>query len=230
MNNITLRNRKSEPGIFPDAAATAEKATLIAGRKQIQAIYFGFDPVTYQNDLVLRTERNYVFLPLNIPLELAGGVWSAHVFLRLYRAQKQLSTFLNAVGKVLKADAVDRCLYGPYLDGELFSDEELYHYDQETVSLCIALQKQFRETYKKQLEDKRWFDNWTEYHNQGFSYRYLPSMVIGRAIDELYRQRTMLEENNCWQEVRNTISRLQAQCPYVKFQESPDWSDSQDFG
>lgn len=210
MNETTMTTNEIRPGNFPDIAATAIKASLIAGREQIQAIYFGFDPVTYQNDLVLRLESGYAFLPLNIPLELAGGVWSAHVFLRLYRAQKQLSAFLAALGRALNAEAVDRCLCGPYLDGALFSDEELYHYSQETVSHCDALQQQFRETYKEQLEEARHFDNWTEYHNQGFSYRYLPSMAIGRAIDELYRKRPLLEENHYWQEVKAVIVQLQA--------------------
>lgn len=75
MNKITINPGKFEPVVFPDVAATAEKAALIAGQERIQAIYFGFNPVTYQNDLVLRMETGYyAFLPLNIPLELAGGV------------------------------------------------------------------------------------------------------------------------------------------------------------
>lgn len=208
MNEITLRASEYRPNIFPDVAATAINASLIAGRKRILAIYFGFNPVTYQNDLVLRTGTGYVFLPLDVPLELAGGVWSAHVFLRLYHAQKQLSAFLAALGRALNTEAVDRCLYGPFLDSELFSDNETYRYSRETICQCSAFQQQFRETYKMQLEDARRFGNWTEYHNQGFSYRYLPSMAIGRAIEELYRQRPLLEGNNYWQEAKAVISQL----------------------
>lgn len=132
------------------------------------------------------------------------------MFLRLYRAQKQLSTFLAALARALNTEAIDRCLYGPYLNAELFSDEEPYHYSQETVSHCATLQQQFRETYKIQLEEAHRFSSWAESHNQGFVYRYLPSMVIGKAIEDLYCQRPLLEENNYWQEVSSVISRLQA--------------------
>lgn len=63
-----------------------EKAQVVLGGERPIALYLGFNPVTYQGDVVLQTEAGYRFIPMEEPIELAGGVWSARVFLRLYSA------------------------------------------------------------------------------------------------------------------------------------------------
>lgn len=185
-----------------------ENAQVVLGRERPIALYLGFNPVTCQADVVLQTEAGYCFIPMEEPIELAGGVWSARVFLRLCSAQEQLSAFLRSLAEDLHTTSVDRCLYAEWLNFEL--DFLPGRCSQREEVLCVEKQRWFRDTYRKQLEDMRQFGSWIEYHNQGFAYRYYSSVAVGGAIHEIYRYRKILEAHGCWPEARAVIDQLRS--------------------
>lgn len=41
-----------------------EKAQVVLGGEKPIALYLGFNPVTYQGDVVLQTEAGYRFIPM----------------------------------------------------------------------------------------------------------------------------------------------------------------------
>lgn len=186
-----------------DVNLVAERVKKAIGEKKAISLYLGFNPVSYWGDIVVLTEEGYTFIPLEGHLALAGGVWSTIVFIRLYYAQERLSAFLAELGKKLNIEVVDRGLYAAYLDQYIEGS------DQDEVDFCLEKQSLFRAKYQKQLEELRQFDSWTAYHNQGFAYRYIPSIEIEHAIDAIYRQRETLERNGYWQEARAVIDKLQ---------------------
>ena len=179
-----------------DADMYAKRVWAATVGKKLKTLYFGFDPNTYRGEIVVLTDEGYIFVPLEEMLELAGGVWSDCVFLRLLVAQERLSAFLAELGKKLKIEVVDRLLYASYLLGPLED------------ALCKEKQNAFREQHREQLAERETFSGWCDYHNQGFAYRYIPSTAIQRAINGIYDQREILEENGCWQEARTVIQRL----------------------
>lgn len=192
-----------------DVNVMAKRVKKAIGEKKAISLYLGFNPVSYKGDIVVLTEEGYIFIPLEGHLSLVGGVWSYEVFIRLYYAQERLSVFLAELGKALSIEVVDRGLYAAYLDQNIERQVYLAHgFEQDEVDFCLEKQPLFRAKYKKQLEELKQFDNWTDYHNQGFAYRYIPSVEIEHAIDAIYRQRETLEKKGYWQEARAVIYKL----------------------
>lgn len=172
------------------------------------ALYFGFNPASYKGDVVVSTDTGYVFVPVEESLVLVGGAWSYKVFLRLYFAQERLSAFLADLGEMLNVKVVDRCLYGPFLTGPIFREEDLEHHKPEDVAFCLKKQKEICEKFKEQLEDRKDFDSYWSYHNQGFEFHYIPSIEINNAIKRIYEQRKVIEQNGGWPEAKKVILQL----------------------
>jgi len=190
-----------------DAAAVASKVKRQLGGKTAECLYFGFNPVTYSAEIVLLTEGEYIFVPLDERPTLAGGAWSSTTFLILYYAQERLSAFLTCLGSLLGIPAIDRCLYGAYLEHQIFY-EEIDPEPQEYMDFCLEKQNLFRSRYQSQLEEKAQYPDWISYHNHGFMFRYIPSMEIQNAIDAIYAQEKVLAENNYWHQAKAAIRQL----------------------
>lgn len=172
------------------------------------ALYFGFNPASYKGDVVVLTDVGYVFVPIEESLALVGGAWSYLTFLTSYYAQKRLSAFLTNLGEMLNIKVVDRCLYGPFLTEPIFREEELEHQKPEDVAFCLEKQKEICEKYKEQLDSGKNFDSYWSYHNQGFEFRYIPSIEINNAIKRIYEQRKTIEQNGSWAEAKKVILQL----------------------
>lgn len=168
-----------------------------------------FNPVSFRGELVIETTDGCVFVPLGKDGELVqvGGCWSLLVYQRLYYAQKNLSASLRALGEELEIPVIDRCLYGAYLDGEITCLPEWTHQKDE-FKLCLNKQKKFRKKYHAQIEERKGFNNWMEYHNDGFGARYIALMEVQGAIDRIYKQRSEIESLDGWKDAKTIVWQL----------------------
>ena len=113
----------------------SERVARAIKNKTPNALYLGFNPASYQGDIVVLTDDGYVFVPLKGRLALAGDCWSHLVFIRLYFAQERLSSFLEELGKRLNIKVIDRCLFIEYLDHNIFAPEDLTYLSKEEIKL-----------------------------------------------------------------------------------------------
>lgn len=154
------------------------------------------------------------FVKSHFCLQLLGACWSGYVWGRLFVAQGQLNEYLGKLGTELNplgATLVVRQLYLPWIlreehlkDNGGFCIREDY---EEVLNLLNNLPS-YKEEHKKDIEEYRTFDTWTEYYNRDGGVYYLSQSIIQKAVNQLYGERNRLEAVGLWSSTRSLIDDL----------------------
>lgn len=214
INNIIEDIKKSSLNKF-DVNSLAEQIKEQLGIKVPLKMFIGFNIASGNGDVVVLTREGYVFIPIHQSFAIAGGVWSNYVWLKLYYAQKNLTSFLEELGKQTQIPVVDRCLYIDYLlqkpeyHPQKYGSEKEASFAKKLEEHCVKCYGKFVKDYDKQIQERKAYSSWLDYNNDGFAFRYFASIEVRNAIDAIYEKREELERNGCWKEARDVIYKLQ---------------------
>ena len=161
-------------------------------------------------------------------LECVGGVWSLHVYERLYMGQVNLMKFLETVkAEICKNFSVEmplKTLYIAYILTDLdkwensLKDEYYHKDDKRNFENERKYQKEFKSQYPEQIEIYNNIvanggDFW-DYYNGTDNYEYsCVSNILENAVSEIYKNREQLEVCGLWKKARETIDILYT-CKY----------------
>ncbi len=164
------------------------------------------------------------FVHSEYDLECVGGVWSLHVYERLYMGQVNLMKFLETVkAEICKGFSVDmplKTLYIAYILDDLEKWEDtLKKYDcyrEETkrdFEIAREYQKKFTEQYPEQIEiyndTVAKGGNFWSYYNGADNYEYsCVANILENAVSEIYKNRKQLEACELWEHARKVIDRI----------------------
>ena len=169
--------------------AEAVLNAIDTSNKDPLCMYLGFNPVTYQTDIVVETTNGYIFIPLNDnddspnhgQVELMGACYSHYINMSACLAQQRISFFLKRLGEMLNLPVIDRFLYGPYILSD-WDKEPMGEIFQSEFEFAAQMQAKMIEKYQKQIqeaerigitkEDIFQSNYYMDYVNQGFSSHY----------------------------------------------------------
>lgn len=194
-----------------DVKEVANDVKKALGNRIPIKICLGFNPVSESGEIVVFLKYwDPVFVPLRECLTICGAAWSSYKWLNLYFAQRNLSEFLENLGKELNIPVEDRCLYMDFL----LSEPPIFegHEQDELNDACMRAKPVFLEKYSKQIAERKTYKGFWNYHNEGFSYKYIPSIEINNAINAIYKREKELKDNNYWDETKKIIRQLMDIC------------------
>lgn len=209
INNV--RKAYEQAGNKFDVKEAANDVRMALGDRIPVKIRLGFNPASYKGDIVVfLKDSTHVFVPLRGSLTLCGAAWDNFVWLQLYFAQRNLSEFLENLGKELNVPVEDRCLYIDYLlSGPITPktyEQERHNYPM--YEICMKSNLVFLNMYHSQIVERQNEISWIDYHNYGFSYKYVPYVEIEKAINAIYGRRGDMEKYGTWDEARAIIDKL----------------------
>lgn len=196
-----------------DVKETANDVRMALGDRTPVKICLGFNPASYEGDIVVfLKDSTHVFVPLRGSLTLCGAAWGNLTWLKLYFAQRNLSEFLENLGKELNIPVEDRCLYIDFLlSGPIISkahEQDKHNYPM--YDICMKANLVFLNIYHSQIVERQNEISWIDYHNNGFSYKYAPYVEIEKAINAIYGHRSDMEKYGTWDEAHEIIDKLYA--------------------
>lgn len=150
-------------------------------------------------------------------LECVGGVWSLHVYERLYMGQTYLTRFLESVKHELRkkypVEMPLKTLYIAYIltDFENSLKDEYYREEDKcNFEIAKKYQREFTEQYSEQIKIYNTIiangGSLWNYYNGKDNYEYsCVSDILENAVSEIYKNRKQLEACELWKQARKII-------------------------
>lgn len=174
-------------------------------------------------------------------LECVGGVWSLHVYERLYLGQINLIKFLKTVRteicKRFSAEMPLRTLYIAYILTDLeewqnrLKDEYCHEDDNRNFEIARYYQNEFKKNYAEEIKSYNQAlsdgGSFLSYYNGKNNYEYsCVSDILENAVSEIYKNRKQLEACELWKQARKIIDVI-AKCNVNEV--SAKWIKIQDY-